>query len=259
LIYLHKILPIFFLPTVATLLLVTAGLLLRKRALCWAGVALLWLCSLPPVGDAAMRAAEGWQERQPVSAAPAAHAIVVLSGGRAVPPGDPAVVEWTEAVDRFDVGVQLYQAGKAPWLILTGGWLPWRPDMLPEGEVLAGLAAERGVPAADIRVTGKASNTAEEAAAVAAVLAELPPPPGDAPILLVTSAYHMRRAQLIFEQAGMAVVPFPVDFQSSAGAPFSILDLLPGAESLRRTEMALREAYGYWFYWLKGRGGFTPP
>lgn len=251
-IYLHKILPIFFLPTVATLLLVAAGLLLRRRALCWAGVALLWLCSLPPVENVAMRAVEGWQERQPVSAAPAAHAIVVLSGGRTMPPGDPAVVEWNEAVDRFDVGVQLYQAGKAPWLILTGGWVPWRPEMQPEGEVLAGLAAERGVPAADIRVTGRASNTEEEAAAVTAVLATLPPP-GDAPILLVTSAYHMRRAQLIFAQAGMSVVPFPVDFQSSARAPFSILDLLPSAGSLQRTEMALREAYGYWFYWLKGR------
>ena len=45
--YLHKILPVFLLPVGMTLLLVLAGLWLRRRALIWTGVAVLWLGSTP--------------------------------------------------------------------------------------------------------------------------------------------------------------------------------------------------------------------
>ena len=119
-IYLHKILPLLFLPTGITLLLVVAGLAFRRRALCWVGIALLWIASTPLVSDEIMRAAERWQTRRPLSTAPIAHAIVVLSSGRVQPPGDPAVSEWGDA-DRFFGGVELYKAGKAPLLIFTGG------------------------------------------------------------------------------------------------------------------------------------------
>lgn len=64
--------------------------------------------------------------------------------------------------------------------------------------------------------------------------------------------WQTRRAQLLFEQAGMAVIPFPVDFQVSQGHVFTILDLLPQADSLNRTEIALRELYGYLYYALRG-------
>ena len=36
-------------------------------------------------------------------------------------------------------------------------------------------------------------------------------------ILLVSSAFHMRRAQRLFERQGMKVEPFPVDFQERGG------------------------------------------
>jgi hypothetical protein len=45
------------------------------------------------------------------------------------------------------------------------------------------------------------------------------------------------------------VVPFPVDFQTSAG-PFTFMDLLPQAGSIENTETAVRELYGYLFYRL---------
>ena len=51
-------------------------------------------------------------------------------------------------------------------------------------------------------------NTAEEAAAIRQLL------PTGARVLLVTSAFHMRRAQRLFERQGLKVLPFPVDFQA---------------------------------------------
>jgi uncharacterized SAM-binding protein YcdF (DUF218 family) len=250
-IYLHKLLPALFLPIGITLLFVAGGLLLRRRLLCLAGVAVLWLASTPLVGDVAIRAAEGWQARQPAASASSAQAIVVLSGGRVQPPGDPAASEWNEAVDRFYGGVDLYKAGKAPLLIVTAAWLPWQPDAASEGAVLAQLAVELGVPRDRILITQRVMNTDDEARAVAELLAARGDGgTGKGKVLLVTSAYHMRRAQWLFARAGLETYPFPVDFQVSEGRQLTILDFLPNAASLDHTETALRELYGLLFYQL---------
>src|SRR5712692_5074435 len=117
---------------------------------------------------------------------------------RVAPPGDAPLGEWSEAVDRFETGIALFQAGKAPLLVCTGGWVSWYPAAKPEGEVLAERAAVLGVPRRHMLVTNKVTNTAEEAPAVARQLRELPSTTADAQIILVTSALHMRRSRLLF-------------------------------------------------------------
>jgi uncharacterized SAM-binding protein YcdF (DUF218 family) len=251
-IYVHKILPVLLLPTGITLMLVVAGLALRRRALCWIGIAVLWVASTPLVGDAVMRAAEGWQIRQPISAAPQSQAIVVLSGGRSQPPGDTSVSEWGDA-DRFYGGVELYKAKKAPLLIFTGGWAPWRPNARPEGDILIPYAADLGVPRDRMLTTARVASTQEEARAVADLLAERFGTTPAPQILLVTSAFQMRRAVMLFARAGVSVVPFGVDFKVSADETFTVLKLLPSAGSLGKTETALREFYGLLFYGLFSR------
>jgi uncharacterized SAM-binding protein YcdF (DUF218 family) len=247
--YLAKILPVFVLPTGFIILLLVLSAVLRKRALAIAAPILLWLASTSFVGDTVMRAAEGWAVRQPVASAPTAEAIVVLSGMLHSAGGPAGEDEWEDGVDRFEAGVELAKAGKAPLLVFTGGWLPWNPGARPEGEVLRERAVARGAPDAHIVVTGIVRNTEEEARAVAALLRGRDGA-GRAPsIVLVTSAFHMRRSQLLFTRAGLSVTPFPVDMQTSS-APFSFMSVLPHAGSLRNTEIALREFYGYLYYRL---------
>ena len=248
-IYLSKILPLFLLPTGITLLLVMAGLVLRRRALCWIGIAVLWIASTPVVSYEITRAAEGWRVRQPIASMPKAHAIVVLSTGRVQPPGDPNASEWTDA-DRFFGGVELYKAQKAPLLIFTSGWVPWEPDARPEGEVLIRYAADFGIPADRMLTTSRVSNTEEEARAVAALLAKRSSAGVVPPVLLVTSAFHMARAQLLFNRAGVEVVPFPVDFKAAVARGVGPLDFVPSGRSLSRSETALRELYGLAYYRL---------
>ncbi len=72
--------------------------------------------------------------------------------------------EWTDG-DRFWGGIALYQAGKAPMLVFTGGGAPWQPNAKPEGEVLISYAKALGVPSKALRTTGLVVNTAEEAQA----------------------------------------------------------------------------------------------
>lgn len=252
-IYLHKILPLFVLPVGITLLLVLSGVRLRRRSLIWSGVAVLWLSSTPLVGRLAVRTAEGWAERASAADACEADAIVVLSEGRVVAPGKAAVSEWNDA-DRFFAGVELFRAGKAPLLVFTGGAAPWEPNAAPEGDILAEYAKAMGVPDGHISKTPRVTDTAEEAQAVATLLrARLTGPTrrgGPPHVLLVTSAFHMPRARRLFERAGISVIPFPVDFKVSANGVLSVLDFLPTASALAKTELALREGYGRLFYFV---------
>jgi uncharacterized SAM-binding protein YcdF (DUF218 family) len=152
--------------------------------------------------------------------------------------------------------LDLFNAGKAPLLVFTGGWVPWDPRAVPEGELLAGYAKTLRVPADRIVTTVRVTNTAEEALAVATLLRERRPAPanvGTVPsVLLVTSAFHMPRARFLFEREGLTVVPFPVGFQGSGGGGGIVMNVLPTAAALRQTELAWREMYGRLFYRVAG-------
>ena len=248
-IYLNKLLPLLALPSGLLLLLLAVALLFRRHWPVWLALGLFWLGSTPWVSDHLVRWAEANAVRQDASSMDKAQAIVVLSEGRLLTPGSAAKSEWNDG-DRFWGGIELYRARKAPWLVFTGGWVPWQPELVPEGEVLRVWARSQGIPDSATQVTGKVTNTAEEAAAVAALLSKLPSVAEAKPqtILLVTSAFHMPRAQRLFERAGLAVQPYPVDFKVSARDSFTSMDLLPSAGAWQRTEMAWRELLGRAWY-----------
>ena len=257
-IYLHKILPIFLLPTGITLLLILAGLLFRRRWVIWIGLVFLWVCSSSVLSNLAIRSVEGWSERGLAINSLNADVIVVLSSGRVLAPGTAEVSEWGDP-DRFYGGIELFKAGKAPLLIFTGGWSPWEPEAKLEGKILAQYAKEAGVPEKNILVTALVVNTAEEANAVMALLSQnqmitkaidRKRSSPSFKVLLVTSAFHMARAQELFEQAGLQVIPFPVDFRVSADTELTLASFLPSANALSHTEMAWREFYGRLYYWL---------
>ena len=242
--YLSKILPLFVLPLGITLALVVAGLLRRRPVLAWAGVLLLWITSTPLVANQLMSVVETGGGRLP-AAAPSAEAVVVLSSGRVTAPGPGRVSEWGDP-DRFFAGVELIQLNKAPVLVFTGGWTPLDPEAPLEGDILKGVAESLGVPSSRIITTGAVVNTAAEAQAVKAKLLATAMPSRH--VLLVTSAFHMPRAQALFEAVGFRVTPFPVDFSTAAGTSLSVLDVLPSAGALAKTQVALREIYGRIYY-----------
>ena len=69
-------------------------------------------------------------------------------------------------------------------------------------------------------------------------------------IILVTSAFHMPRAQLVFEAAGINVIPFPVDFKTGAGK-LTFMSFIPSADSFASTNFFVREMIGRTYYNLK--------
>ena len=255
-ILLHKLIPVFFLPVGFTVVMILWGLLSKRRFLIMLASFVLLLSSTSLFSNFMMRSAEGWMERTLAIDALRADAIVVLSGGRVTAPGVSNVSEWSDA-DRFFGGLELFQAGKAPLLVFTGGRSPWELNAKTEGDILINYAEALGIPLANMQSTSAVVNTAEEAKVVSELLFNYASKTNKSDqklkILLVTSAFHMQRAKKLFELENLQVIPFPVDFKVSASRKFSILELLPSAVSLSMTELALRELYGRGFYWIKGQ------
>jgi len=179
------------------------------------------------------------------SSAKTADAIVVLSGMvRTINGKNGLSYEWTEASDRIFAGIELIKENKAPIMVLTGGKLPWSVGK-PEGEHLRDIAEKLGVPSDVILLTENVQNTDQEAKAIVELLNKEVPK-----IILVTSAFHMPRAQKVFEAAGIAVSPFPVDFLSKADNT-KIMDFMPDAKAFQDTSFFVRELIGRLYYNLK--------
>ena len=230
-IYLHKKLPFFLLPLGLTFIFIIAGVVFRRRIFCFIGMALLLFSAMPVTSNLLIRSVEGWKTPLPAAIMPKADAIVVLSSTRTIAPVYPPVIEWNDP-DRFFGGINLYKAGKAPIIIFTGGWVPWQPQLEPEGKTLIRDAIAMGIRPDHMLTTGKVSNTSEEAKAVSDLLHARFGVSSRPKTMLVTSAYHMRRAVLIFERTDFNVIPFPVDFQVSWGGKLSIIDFIPNGNSL---------------------------
>jgi len=234
--------------------LVCWGTFTRHRWPVFVGVAFLYLAGMPEVSRRLVAWSEEGMSRGIAAEAPVADAIVVLGGMTSASPAPRGrAVEWGDGVDRFMGGIELLRAERAPRLLFTRGQVPWMRAMRPEGEFLAEQARAFGLPASRLALTRIAANTTEEAAAVRALVDSLGI---GGRILLVTSAYHMPRAERLFAHQGFTVMPFPVDFRQRMRAR-TPMDFLPDAEALADTDRVLREFVGRGYYRLRAAVGLA--
>jgi len=184
-------------------------------------------------------------ERLKEDLAPNADAIVVLgNNGRPRAPGMDDIYEWNDP-DRVFAGIRLFQKRKAPKLFFTGGTIPYSKSKT-EGALHKDYAISLGIPPDSVKTTGRVFNTAQEAIAIRKNIKKNNSP---STILLVTSAYHMQRAQKVFQRQGFLVHPFPVDFKTSKISNWqSPYQWIPNSHSLNRSSQALREILGRTFY-----------
>jgi uncharacterized SAM-binding protein YcdF (DUF218 family) len=244
--FFNKFLPLFFLPIGWVVLLVIFAAWKRKRWPLMLALAVLYLASNPLVSSRLI----GWVEsRYPavaVGAVEPVDAVVVLGGILGPKVGPDFVPNLAESGERFEAGIALLQAGKAPSLVFTGAKMGWKGTTATEGDELKRLAMARGVAAEKILVTEQVANTADEAR----VVADMMKARGWKRVILVTTGWHMARSALQFKKAGVDCAIFPVDFRNDATRGVTIIDFVPRGEAWMQTETALREVYGYWFYQL---------
>ena len=152
--------------------------------------------------------------------------------------------------DRFLQAYLLYKEAKIRKIIITGA----SPKILTdygngEAQQTAKLLVQWGVNPQDIIVESKAKNTRENALFTAEILKQQFP---DKHYLLVTSAFHMRRAVGCFEKAGVKTDQFPADFYGN-GYHNKIKDfIIPDPEVLGYSQLLFREWVGIVVYKIMG-------
>ncbi|WP_420816079.1 YdcF family protein [Paraburkholderia phosphatilytica] len=164
------------------------------------------------------------------------HAAIVLLGGgtryddegRLVPKPDPLVRIATVA----DLYASCRRMGGVCTVIVTGG-NPQHHEATEADNYLPWLL-RRGVPRSDIVLDNRALTTYENGHNVAAILGAR----HDDEVILVTSAYHMRRALLDFDRFGIHPQPVVSNYRHAEPG------ILPRVANLEDAEISLHELVG---------------
>jgi uncharacterized SAM-binding protein YcdF (DUF218 family) len=217
------------------------------RWLPWLALIGILFAALRPVSVLA-----GWPLESRYSAEPlrqaSAEAIVVLAStvySDTQPIGEPIL--GFDTYGRCRYAARLYATCcRLPVVASGGGPNNTEPDAVPYALSMRYELQREGVPASAILVETRSRSTYENAAFTAAILRAR----GIRRIVLVTSAWHMWRAELCFRKQGLAVIPAPSDFRTRDS--FHLTDLVPAAEPISWNEDALHEFVGLLWYRVHG-------
>ena len=260
--FLSKLIPLFIYPLgLASILLIVALLLSLKQKLArWTplpiflALIILLTASNPFLSDRLVKSLE-WQYLPP-SEMPNTDAIVVLGGAtRSVSP--PRVIaDMNERGDRLLYAAKLYQEGKAPLIILSGGRIKWFGAEKSESADMSSILQIMGIPEEAIIEEPSSLNTYQNALYTKNILEDK----GIKQIILVTSAFHMPRSVLIFRRQGIDIIPAPTDFLISEqklqeynhSLEAKVISFLPNTASLDNTTSVIKEYIGTFVYRLRG-------
>jgi uncharacterized SAM-binding protein YcdF (DUF218 family) len=164
---------------------------------------------------------------------PEGDAIVILGGGAY----NTGILK-EDSTKRLLTGFVLHKQTDLP-IILSGGA---SIGALPEAEVMKELLLTLGVNKGKIYTDVNSKDTEENAQEVKKLCGRL----RCKRIVLVSSAYHMKRAVLTFQKAGLDVVPYPTDFKRDMR--YNLYSLLPKMGVFADSYKALREYLGLVWY-----------
>jgi len=240
---------LILLAVLASMVLIWRGW--RKTAIGLAGTAalLLFVLGYTTAGALLVQPLEARFSR-PAAMPERVAAIVVLGGGTSSRiSGARQVSELNMAGDRMTEALRLARAYPDAPVVFSGGGnaLVSEDGSETEAATARRFFLEQGLPAARLVLEDAARNTAENAALLSGLL-----PEGEGAVLLVTSAYHMPRSMGLFDKAGIAMTPWPVDFRST-GEEGPGLDIGDPAVNLFTATLALREWLGLAAYYVTGR------
>lgn len=114
----------------------------------------------------------------------------------------PQVVE-----ERVRTGVELWQAGLADIVVMTGGFGPRAKAGMPEAKAMGARARELGLPSHALVLEMSSRTTKENAERTAEILH----PDGRRRVWIVTQPFHLRRAVLWFRRSGFEAYPWWID------------------------------------------------
>lgn len=156
-------------------------------------------------------------------------------------------VHFNRGADRILHPILLYKTKKVRKILISGG--PWNFDgkTISEAKQLKSILRLAGIPETDIIVENQARNTRENATFSSQILKARFP---NQSYLLITSAFHMRRALGCFNKTGVSPTPFSVDFYGQATSLNWVTSFIPSAEGMGLWRRLTHEVVGFIVYRL---------
>jgi uncharacterized SAM-binding protein YcdF (DUF218 family) len=153
-------------------------------------------------------------------------AIVILGGGVY------SLSSLTEDTsNRVLTGFLLYRKTKLPIIVSDGTFEGGTSD----ANAMAYVLKEMGVEPERIIEENKSKDTAQNAFYVS----EICKTKGFKKLILVTSAYHLKRSEKLFKRMGLKVLPYPADFKRKNY--YNIYSFLPKFSIFAASSKAIRE------------------
>lgn len=158
-------------------------------------------------------------------------------------------VYFQKGADRILHAIELYKRGKIKKILITGGTGSLtHPDLL-EADNLVRTLQLFGVPEEDMIIENQSRNTYENAKFTATILRERYP---EGRFLLITSAFHLRRAKGCFDKQNIATDMFSTDFYTHPITFTPDSWLIPNENAFKKWAILEREIVGILMYKLAG-------
>jgi len=158
-------------------------------------------------------------------------------------------VYFKKGADRVTHALQLYRQKKVKKILVSGGTGDPLDQSYREARELFKFLRLAGVPARDLMVEPHSRNTHESAIQTTKMLKS---GIGKNKYLLITSAFHMRRALACFEKQGLPVIGYSTDFYSLERKHFIWVFFIPSDDALTRWTKLSKEIVGYTVYKMMG-------
>lgn len=147
--------------------------------------------------------------------------------------------------DRLLQTMDLYHRGIIKNIFITGGSGYIREPEFKEAKLLYDFLVQSGIPKENINFEVKSRNTHENAVESAQYLR---PETSDSTFLLITSAYHMRRAKACFIKEGFNCDVYSTDIYTGKRKYHIEHMLIPRLDAFVRWEIMFREVSGMLMY-----------
>ena len=211
----------------------------KRRVFLLTGTAALVVFSNPWLVNQAARA---W-EPPPVDVQ-GVYDVGILLGGfsdfEVVQPD--SILPLNRAANRFTATLTLYHAGHLKHILISGGTSRITGGYPAEAPEAKQMLMQNGVPDSAIWSEPYSRNTAENALYSKHLLDSIAP--GGARCLLITSAWHLPRASLCFQQAGLPCDLFGADYISENRRANWAKWIEPDWEALLKWEILVKEWVG---------------
>ena len=205
------------------------------------GTAIFYLLCTSLVAEKFM----GWLEKMympPAQVETSGADVIVLLGGGAisqVPDVDGVGALCASPANRLLTAVRLQKILDVP-ILISGGHV--YSESGAEAEISARVLKSLGVADDKILIETKSVNTTQNARYSAEILRDK----NFKKPLLVTSAFHMKRALLNFNLCNFEPIPYPTDFTVAHNPTFHYTKLRPRAEALLLNVTVMQEVLRTW-------------